>query len=233
MMIIIMISFSVGSLAVDKQDIVNKIIETYDSQWQGIRDITIITDKATTYKKRIEDTAQWKMRQETEVNGMKFTTIYDGKNLWQDNPMSGKREKVEVNFNPHDPFYGLLKDNKLEYKKKEEISGKEYYVFVIVEQAAEEIFNIKNMQNMGDINVSGRIWVDMNNYNLKRMELVVDYGGSASFKQVIDNEDFHQIEGMWVPYCTTITMSNMKEVINIKEVKVNQALPDSLFTEEE
>ncbi len=227
----ILISLSLCTGAANKNKLVENITAAYEKQWEGIQDITILTEDTVTYQKRIEGTKQWKMRLKTEVNGMKIISIYDGQYFWQTNPMSGQMEKSEVNFNPHDPFYELLQGNNLKYMRTEGSAGQEYYIFKIVEEAAQKIFKLQSQQDMGDIIVDGKIWIDSNNYYLKKMEMKVEFSnmGGYSFEQIIENKDFKKIKNMWVPYYTVITVGGKKTETRVQEVKINQKLAATLF----
>lgn len=220
--------------AVNKDKLVENIAAAYEKQWEGIQDITTKTENTVTYQKKIEGTEKWKMRQETEVNGMKFTSIYDGQYLWQTNPMNGQMNKTEVDFNPHDPFYELLQGDNLKYIETKSTDGREYYIFEIDERAVQKIFNFQSQQDIGDISVSGRIWVDSTYYYLKKMVIKIEYGnaGGYSMEQIINNNDFHKMKNMWIPYYTSITAGGKKTETHVKEVKINQGLSEDIFSGE-
>lgn len=211
-LIVLCTRLSGKELTADK--IIQKIVTGYKEQMKGINDITIVTDKYTSYQKRatVGGRVIFKTRNETDVMGSKFITIYDGVYQWNLDPISGKVEKEKLEYNPYQMIENL-KTADVEYAGTKQLHGRTAYILKL--RDITKLIGMAKSKEMVEGKVSGKVWVDVKDLVTKKLEMdtkVTDEDGQKrDVKITISYTDHRKIDGMLIPYKTVMTISGIGE----------------------
>ncbi|MEW5692486.1 MAG: hypothetical protein AB1765_04245 [Candidatus Hydrogenedentota bacterium] len=195
------------------EKVIQSFVDNYQKQIKGVKDITTVTDKWVTYQKwtTINEKTVCKTRHEMEMLGKKFVSIYDGKYLWQKDPVSGEVTKAPIDYNPFDMMENL-KTAETQYGGTEKVDGYKTY-----------ILNIKDMTKLMGVTkqekkeikkekakVSGKIWVDAKDWVIRKMETDMEGVDEAGKKEIVkiitEMKDFRKVNGLLLPYRIVMTM---------------------------
>ncbi|MFB0566279.1 MAG: hypothetical protein ACETWK_11475 [Candidatus Aminicenantaceae bacterium] len=223
----IVVSFGFSQTA---KEIREKMIEAEGGKaaFESVKDMTLsgaaeliqqgLSGPITVYKKEPD-----KRRLDFEVYGLVITQAYDGKIAWQINPQTGsteemseqdaaemKRESLPIVSALYPEKYGFT----YEYKGKEKIEEKEYYLLEITYPDGFKTANYVDPETYLTYKIKAKTTGPMGN------EVEVEQFPS----------DYKKVEGMVLAH-SFITYYNGEEFlrITIEEVKFNTELEDSLF----
>ena len=211
LVVVVIAAFSVFSKAeaMTAERVVENAIASAERQLEGVKDITIISDKGSVYYKRviIDGESTFMARVEADVMGMKFTTVYDGIYLWSVNPLTGKLEKEKLD---HDPFqwWKNLRILDVKHDGTEVIDGYKTHILKI-----EDVSRLMGFPVEGVMIGSGRVWIDAENWVLRRIEMemtVEDEQGKKMTGNIISSmKDYRMVEGILFPFLTETVMPVM------------------------
>lgn len=230
-MILSLISFlSNTCLAViSTQEIINNLQKTYEKQMAGVNDYSIIQkptggiasfagETKIFYKKaKIDGEETFKTRTETEVMGMDFIYIYDGKYNWSTNPMTGEVEKELALANPAQ-FWKNINPSNTSYLGEDAIDGEKVYLLQI-KNALQVMGNLQpqasSMQDEGLQMATGKLWISSKNWIPLRMQMVIRVGSEdedvvMNMISTTDFKDYRQVENMLHPF--QLVMSTSTEI---------------------
>ncbi len=207
LVMITLVAFSASSIAeaMTAEKVIQNMIASYERQMNDIKDITIITDKDTTYQKRtvIEGRTVYKTRNETGMIGKKFITIYDGVYRWQVDPVSGELKKEKLDLNPYQ-IAENLKTAQVKYAGTGKVDGRKTHI-LSVKDLNEWMGADEGMQK-----VTGKLWVDDRAWVVRKMEMDTEIEGEKGekvpVKITVRKEDFRKVNGMLMPYRTVVTV---------------------------
>jgi outer membrane lipoprotein-sorting protein len=220
--------------AISVQEIINNMQKAYDKQMDGINDYSIIQKPAggiasfageikMFYKKaRIDGEEIFKSRSETEVMGMDFVTIYDGKYNWSTNPMTGEVEKELAQANPVQ-FWKNMNPSNTSYSGEDTIDGKKVYLLQI-ENALQVMGGLQaqasSIQDDGLQIATGTLWVNSKTWMPLRMQMVMKTGSqdediTMNLISTTDFKDYRQVGSMLHPFQLVI---NTKTEIDTSEM---------------
>ena len=212
MLSLIMIAFVVFSVspiaeAMTADKVIENMIASYEKEMKDIKDITIINDnpqldKDITYQKRtvINGRVVYKTRNETEVMGIKFVSIYDGVYQWW--VEDGKPKKEKMDYSPYQMVENL-KTAQAKYAGIDKVEGHETHILDIKD--LNQMMGAEGMQE-----VSGKLWVDAKDWYIRKMELDMEIedekGQKRTVKITVRYEDFRKVNGMLMSYRTVVTV---------------------------
>jgi outer membrane lipoprotein-sorting protein len=236
---VMVVSFILPAFSIAEEMTAKKVIQScvdsYQKQMKGVEDITEVTDKWVSYQKwtTIKGKTVCRTRHEMEMMGKKFVSIYDGKYLWQKDPVSGKVAKEAIDYSPFDMMENL-KTAEAQYGGTEEIDGYKTY-----------ILNIKDMTKLMAVTkqeekeikkekakVSGKIWVDGKDWVIRKMgidmEGVDEEGKKGTIKITTEMKDFRKVNGLLIPYRIVTTMGGegMPKLSPEKEQEAREGLAE-------
>lgn len=212
------------------EEIIKKMIEVQGGKkvFESIKDMTLsgnlevvqqgLSGSITIYKKEPN-----KMRRDIEIMGMIITQAYDGETAWGVNMQTGNTEEMEeqpaVEMKRQSlPIISLLYPEKygfsFDYKGKEKIEGKEYFV---IELTYPDGFK-------------ATLYVDTETYLTykAKAKTMGPMGYEVESEQF--TSDYKKIDGMIVAH-SMVTFIEGEEYIKITvtSVKFNTSLEDSFF----
>jgi len=207
MLCVVVIAFfalSVSSIAeaLTAERVIENMIASYEREMEGVKDITIVTDRDITYQKRavIEGRTLYKTRNETEMMGIKSVSIYDGVYQWW--VESGKLKKEKMDYSPYQMVENL-KTAQVKYAGTEKIDGHKTHILDIKD--LNKMMGAEGMQK-----VSGKLWVDAKDWVIRKMEMDTEIedekGEKRPIKITVRMEDFRKVNGMLMPYRTVVTV---------------------------
>ncbi len=199
------------------KEIINNMQETYEKQFSKINDYTIVQkptggmaamagETKIYYKKAtVEGKETFKTRTESEVMGMSFITVYDGKYSWSINPITNKVEKELAEGDPSQ-FWKNIDSAKAKYLGEETIDGEKAYVLQV-----ENALLIMSSQQVPATtlpeekpqNVLGKLWISSKTWRPLRMELTIkasSEGMNLNINTTTDLKDYRQVGGILHPY---------------------------------
>lgn len=189
------------------EKVIQNCVASYEEQMKDVKDITKVTDRDITYHKwvTIEGETVCKTRYEMEMMGRKFVTIYDGIYQWGQDPVSGKVTKEKIDYNP----YGTIENLEtitVQYGGTEEIDGYETHILDIGDIT--KLMGSAKPAEMEEIRVSGKLWVDEEDWVIRKMEMnmegVGEEGEEITIKITIEMKDFRKDNGLLTPYRTVM-----------------------------
>lgn len=211
MLSLVMIAFVVFSAspiaeAMTADKVIENMIASYERQMKNVEDFTIVSEspfqKSIIYHKRVVISGRtvYKTRNETEVMGIKSVSIYDGVYQWW--VESGKPKKEKMDYGPHQMVENL-KTAQVKYAGTEKIDGHKTH-----------ILNIRDLNTMmgaeGMQKVSGKLWVDTDDWYIRKMEMDMEIedekGEKRPAKVTVRMEDFRKVNGMLISYRTVMTI---------------------------
>ncbi|MDB6093673.1 MAG: hypothetical protein JWM32_1235 [Verrucomicrobia bacterium] len=77
--------------------------------------------------------------------------------------------------------------------------------------------------------VAGTYFFDKENGRLVRIESVFNVGPQSNLRAALDFSDFRNVEGVIMPFVTTMTNPAMRTVTTLESVKVNVPVDDAIF----
>lgn len=212
--------------ATDIQEIIKNVQNTYEKQMELIDDYMVIqkpTGGLTTlagetkvfYKKvKIDGAEVYKSRTETDVMGMSFISIYDGKYDWTINPITGEVEKELSEDNPSQFWKNLNSSNSIYLG--EEMVGDEIAYVLQIENALQVLGNqmaqAATLQQNEIEKVSGKLWISGKDWMPLRMQMAINIGSAdedISINTIIttDFKDYRQVETMLHPFKLAVSTS--------------------------
>lgn len=212
--------------AISVQEVINNMQKAYEKQMAGVNDYSIIQkptggiasfagETKIFYKKaKIDGEDVYKTRTETEVMGMDFVSIYDGKYNWSTNPMTGDIEKELAQINPVQ-FWKNINLSNTSYLGEDTIDGEKVYLLQI-ENALEVMGGLQaqasSIQNDGLQIATGKLWVSSKNWIPLRMQMVIKAGSEdedmvMNIINTTDFKDYRQIGSILHPFQLVISAS--------------------------
>ncbi|MDO9576020.1 MAG: hypothetical protein Q7J55_05790 [bacterium] len=191
------------------EKVIQNCVVSYKKQMKGVKDITIVTDRAITYQKwtTINGKTICKTRYEMEIMGKKFVTIYDGVYQWEQNPVSDKVTKEKIDYNPYQMIENL-KTTPAQYRGTEKIDGHKTYILDIKDIT--KLMGSAKPEGMEKVRVSGKLWVDAKDWVTRKMEMdiegVDEKGKKITVKTTLERKDFRKVNGLLIPYRTVMAM---------------------------
>ena len=212
--------------AADIQEIIKNVQNTYEKQMELIDDYMVIqkpTGGLTTlagetkvfYKKAEIDGAEvYKSRTETDVMGMSFISIYDGKYDWTINPITGEVEKELSEDNPSQFWKNLNSSNSI-YLGEEMVGDEIAYVLQIdnaLQVLGNQMAQAATLQQNEIEKVSGKLWISGKDWMPLRMQMAINIGSAdedISINTIIttDFKDYRQVETMLHPFKLAVSTS--------------------------
>ncbi len=199
-----------GKMTAEK--VIQNCVASYEEQMKGVKDITEVTDRGVTYQKwvTIEGETVCKTRNEMEMMGKKFVTIYDGIYQWGQDPVSGEVTKEKIDYNPYETMENLetiMETITAQYGGTEEIDGYETHILSI--EDITKLMGSAKPAEMEELKASGKLWVDEEDWVIRKMEMniegVDEEGEERTIKITIERKDFHKDNGLLTPYRTVMT----------------------------
>lgn len=195
------------------EKVIQSCVDSYQKQLKGVKDITTVTDKWVTYQRwtTINGKTVCKTRHEMEMMGIKFVSIYDGKYLWDKDPVSGKVTKEAIDYDPSD-MVGNLKTVDAQYGGTEKTDGYKTYILNIKDMTKLMGFTKQEKKEIKEekAKISGKIWVDAKDWVIRKMETdmegVNEKGKKETVKTTIEMKDFRKVNGLLIPYRIVTTI---------------------------
>ncbi len=212
--------------AISVQEIIDNLQKEYEKQMTGVNDYSIIQkptggiasfagETKIFYKKaKIDGEDVYKTRTETEVMGMDFVSIYDGKYNWSTNPMTGDIEKELAQINPVQ-FWKNINPSNTSYLGEDTIDGEKVYLLQI-ENALEVMGGLQaqasSIQNDGLQIATGKLCVSSKNWIPLRMQMVIKAGSEdedmvMNIINTTDFKDYRQVGSILHPFQLVISTS--------------------------
>jgi len=244
--LVLVISSPLSFAGMNAEEVIHNLKQSYEKQMEDIKDMTMVTNTHTTYQKkaRLEGKTVYKTRSEMG----NITTIYDGVYQWTTSPLTGKITKHKISRNP-EQFWKNLNPENARYLGIEKVGGKKAHVLEILDMS--KVMGQKLAP--GQTGATGKIWVDAANwiflkYHI-RAKIKGPQGQESAMITSVEVKDYRKIKGMFIPYKTVMTTrmdmpgltSEQKKMmqaygaggttteVEVKEVKINTGLSDSLF----
>lgn len=164
-------------------------------------------------------------RQDMEFMGMVMTQAFDGEVAWFTNPQTGAAQAAPAEMQEYSKKGALEMGNSIlldpakfgvshEFKGKETIDGKEYYLL-------ERVFA------SGDTTT---FFIDPQTfYVYKQKQKSLDMMGGEVDQEIVFS-DYRKVDGIPIPFTMTIFQQGEEfAVITMTEVKFNSGLEDSFF----
>ena len=76
---------------------------------------------------------------------------------------------------------------------------------------------------------SGNFYFDPMTYELVQVESFVQAGPTGQLKMLAEFADYRRVDGIMIPYVTTLTNPAMRMVMIVESVKHNLPIDDALF----
>jgi outer membrane lipoprotein-sorting protein len=214
-------------------DILEKMIEARGGKkiLEGIRDMTLsgtmnvaqtgMSGMMTIYYKRPD-----KLRQDIEVRGAVFTSLFDGKTAWRTNPQTGNTEELsgkdikKARRNALDYSYAALLHPErfgifYTFKNRENIGSKDYFVLE---------------QTFPDSSTTA-LYVDSQTYLIYKTKTTSKNpmtGMEAESETLVSG--YKKVDGVLVAHAITVYYDGVEfATIAVTGVKLNRGLEDSLF----
>ena len=233
MLSLVMIAFVVFSAsliaeAMTADKVIENWIASYEKEMKDVEDFTIVSESPSqrniNYHKRVVISGRtvYKTRNETEVMGIKYVSIYDGVYQWW--VESGKLKKEEMNYSPYQMIENL-KTAQVKYAGTEKIDGHKTH-----------ILNVRDLNTMmgaeGMQKVSGEFWVDAEDWYIRKMEIDMEIedekGEKRPVKATVRMEDFRKVNGMLISYRTVTTVGGiMPELSPEEEQEMRKGLEEA------
>lgn len=215
---------SANTAAITAQDVINNAINTFENQYDGIDDITIVTNNYTTYKKRVDKKDKWMTRRVEETGNGEMISLYDGEFLWQKTPYSSEIYKTEVEYNPLETIM-LLKEMNPDYLGKEKVNGIETHVLKINKENTKKILkSYMNPEEAEKYEAEGKVFIDGNNWLLRKMEMKVSNTEveSSELTMTYIYKDYEKVKNLHVAYTTVMRREGMESMMNLTEEEKKQ-----------
>ena len=215
--------------AISVQEIINNLQKEYEQQMAGVNDYSIIQkpsggiasfagETKIFYKKaRINGEDVYKTRTETEVMGMDFISIYDGKYNWSTDPMTGEIEKELAQTNPAQ-FWKNINLSNTSYLGEDTIDGEKVYLLQI-ENALQVMGGLQaqasSIQDDGLELATGKLWISSKTWIPLRMQMTIKAGSEGediamNLISTTDFRDYRQVGSMLHPF--QLIMSTSTEI---------------------
>ena len=212
--------------AISVQEVINNMQKAYEKQMAGVNDYSIIQkpsggiasfagETKIFYKKaKIDGEDVYKTRTETEVMGMDFVSIYDGKYIWSTDPMTGEVEKELAQIDPAQ-FWKNINPSNTSYLGEDTIDGEKVYLLEI-ENALQVMGGLQaqasSMQDDGLQIATGKLWVSSKNWIPLRMQMVIKAGSEdedmvMNIINTTDFKDYRQVGSILHPFQLVISTS--------------------------
>ncbi len=212
------------------EEIIKKMIDAQGGKkvFESVKDFTItgnmeivqqgLSGSLTVYKKEPD-----KRRVDFEVMGMLITQAYDGETAWWVNPQTGSKEEMEEQQaadmkRESMPIVSILYPEKygfsFDYKGKEQIEGKDYFVIV---------------QTYPD-GFTATLFVDTKTYLTykAKVKTMGPMGYEVEAEQF--TTDYKKVEGFLVPHSIVTVIEGEEYMkITVTDVKYNTGMEDSFF----
>ncbi|HKK68545.1 MAG TPA: hypothetical protein VJ946_10040, partial [Bacteroidales bacterium] len=77
------------------QRIIDELINTYEKQHVGVKDMKTVQDNAVIYEKWVKKDGEtiYKWRKEEEIDGQRVVSLFDGETYYTINPLTGAVEE--------------------------------------------------------------------------------------------------------------------------------------------
>ncbi len=214
-------------------DILEKMIEARGGKQilEGIRDMTLsgtmnvaqtgMSGTMTIYYKKPD-----KLRQDIEVRGAVFTSLFDGKTAWRTNPQTGSIEELsgkdikKARRNALDYSYAALLHPErfgifYTFKNRGNIGSKDYFVL---------------KQTFPDSSTTA-LYVDSQTYLIYKTKTTSKNpmtGMEAESETIVSG--YKKVDGVLVAHTITVSYDGVEfATIAVTGVKLNRGLEDSLF----
>lgn len=216
MIMIMIMPFALPAYLLATEMTADKVIQnslaSYNRQMEGVKDITIVTDKSRVYQKRIivGEEIIYKTRHEMAIMGKKSITIYDGVHRWYLDPFSGEVEKMKT---VRDPFRLLenLKTAQIEYAGIDRVDGYKTHI-LIVKDMTEVLGHIALARQMAG-RASGKIWVDAEDWIIRKKIIYIEgvdkEGLERTIKITTKMDNFRKENGLHIPGRTVVTTTGL------------------------
>ncbi|MCD5412169.1 hypothetical protein M1N42_04945 [Thermodesulfovibrionales bacterium] len=216
MIMIMIMPFALPAYLLATEMTADKVIQnslaSYNRQMEGVKDITIVTDKSRVYQKRIivGEEIIYKTRHEMAIMGKKSITIYDGVHRWYLDPFSGEVEKMKI---VRDPFRLLenLKTAQIEYAGIDRVDGYKTHI-LIVKDMTEVLGHIALARQMAG-RASGKIWVDAEDWIIRKKIIYIEgvdkEGLERTIKITTKMDNFRKENGLHIPGRTVVTTTGL------------------------
>lgn len=163
------------------------------------------------------------MRNESEFQGQKIISIFDGEKAWQINPLFGSGEPMEVTgvqaesvkeqADIDGPFVDYKeKGIKIELLGKEEVEGTPAYKLKVITKDGKEKF----------------YYLEANSCLEIKAESSFEFQGST-YTSVSTISDYKEVDGLKFPFSIQITSAMGNVQILFEVIEINPELDDSLF----
>jgi len=202
------------------QRIIDELINTYEKQHVGVKDMKTVQDNAVIYEKWVKKDGEtiYKWRKEEEIDGQRVVSLFDGETYYTINPLTGAvEEKDDRNINPLH-FYEYLKTIGYTYAGKTDVDGKSCHVIKaedvpldkLAQMTAPESAKKQSQQQSGEqeILMDMQIFVDGNDWVVPK--IVTEIDGSemgddmsemvSKVRSEVRNTDFREVEGMLIAH---------------------------------
>ena len=215
--------------AISVQEIITNLQKEYEQQMAGVNDYSIIQkpsggiasfagETKIFYKKaKIDGEDVYKTRTETEVMGMDFVSIYDGKYIWSTDPMTGEVEKELAQIDPAQ-FWKNINPSNTSYLGEDTINGEKVYLLQI-ENALQVMGSLQaqasSMQDDGLQLAIGKLWVSSKTWIPLRMQMTIKAGSvgediAMNLISTTDFRDYRKVGSMLHPF--QLIMSTSTEI---------------------
>ena len=222
--------------AMSVQEIINNMQKAYEKQMEQVSDYTIIQKPVggiasfageikTFYKKvKVDGTDIYKSRTETEVMGMDYVSIYDGKYNWSVNPITNEVEKESIKGNPNE-FWKNINPSNSRYLGEETIENELAYLLEIdniIQILGNQMNAVATMQQNEVGEMAGKLWVNSKTWMPLRMQMIINAEScddDISINTVIttDFKDYRQIGTIMHPHKMTINTSTKIDTSNMSD----------------
>ncbi len=218
--LIILLS-GISVLGISVQEIINNMQKAYEKQMAGINDYIVIqkptggmaamAGETTTYykKAKVEGEEIYRTRIESQVMGMTYVSIFDGKYTWSTNFMTGKIEKRLAESNPSQ-FWKNINATQTKYLGEEIVEGEKAYILQIdnaLQVMASQQAQAGMMQGEGLQEASGKLWISSKTWLPLRMQFVMKMDSDEMKMNMItttDFKDYRQVGSMLHPFQLTM-----------------------------
>lgn len=232
---IIPLHLCANSATGNADEIIDKMLDSYQKQMQDINDITTITEDGVHYQKWIkqDNAVIYKMRNEQEVAGSKQITVYDGQYYWMKQGFSGEITKEKKDFNPLG-FYKKMKEMDFEYAEEKEVNGNQCHVIRLEDASLDEFIDPSTGKPVIPGNTAAKgaslnadFYIDAKHWIIRKIEIKVkdmEFGdkGPRNATIISSNKDYKKVNGVWIAHKIVTDFSiemSEEERAQMKEVK--------------
>ncbi|MEA3485558.1 MAG: hypothetical protein U9R03_02500 [Candidatus Aerophobetes bacterium] len=225
LVMITLVLFSASSIAgkMTAEKVIQNYIDNYEKQWKDVKDMTKVTNKGISYRKRVtvKGKTVWKTRTETKVMGQKVISIYDGVYQWNKGTY-GKVTKKKAGGDITFQFEKVLQSAKAKakYDGAEKIDGHKCYILEIEDMT--KLFPAEQALEGMEM-VSVKFWVDAKDWVIRKYQMdtkgVDKKGKKRSIKMTIKNEDFREVNGLLISYRTIMPITGIALSLPPKQEK--------------